>query len=139
MVQNCGFTWAGRGPERHRCGTPHVQARNIGYALDSPRRPVWDAPGFFCGSQAEYGIVDGIMGEEILCHPVSEYGKTSWRYAAGQEDAEGPWALIMVSMPGFSAFTVLRPPLVSVSTCLDTFKGGRMELGPVPSSGTSFM
>ena len=67
--------WEGAGSANRQ--DPHVQARNIGYALDSLHTAarLGCARFLFCGSQAEYGIVDGIMGEEILCHPVSEYGK----------------------------------------------------------------
>lgn len=56
---------------------PQVQARNIGYALDSLHTAarLGCTRFLFSGSQAEYGIVDGVMGEGIVCHPVSEYGK----------------------------------------------------------------
>lgn len=111
---------------------PHVQARNIGYALDSLHTAarLGCARFLFCGSQAEYGIVDGIMGEEILCHPVSEYGKDKLEVCRRAGEDAKALGIDYIHARIFSVYGPGDHPWSLVSTCLDTFlKGGRMELG----------
>ena len=122
--------WEGAGSANRQ--DPHVQARNIGYALDSLHTAahLGCTRFLFCGSQAEYGIVDGVMGEEILCHPVSEYGKDKLEVCRrAREDAKA-LGIDYIHARIFSVYGPGDHPWSLVSTCLDTFlKGGRMELG----------
>lgn len=90
----------------------------------------------FSGSQAEYGVCQSLMSEDMTCHPVSEYGKAKveagiqgaercqkWR-AEGISDMEFIHARI------FSIYGTGDHPWSLVNTCLDTFlDGGHMELG----------
>ena len=122
--------WEGAGSANRQ--DPHVQARNIGYALDSLHTAarLGCARFLFCGSQAEYGIVDGIMGEEILCHPVSEYGKDKLEVCRRAGEDAKALGIDYIHARIFSVYGPGDHPWSLVSTCLDTFlKGGRMELG----------
>ena len=122
--------WEGAGSANRQ--DPHVQARNIGYALDSLHTAarLGCARVLFCGSQAEYGIVDGIMGEEILCHPVSEYGKDKLEVCRRAGEDAKALGIDYIHARIFSVYGPGDHPWSLVSTCLDTFlKGGRMELG----------
>ena len=79
---------------------------------------------------AEYGIVDGIMGEEILCHPVSEYGKDKLEVCRRAGEDAKALGIDYIHARIFSVYGPGDHPWSLVSTCLDTFlKGGRMELG----------
>ena len=122
--------WEGAGSANRR--DPHVQARNIGYALDA----LQSAAGLGCsrflfgGSQAEYGIVDGLMGEDIPCHPVSEYGKDKLEVCRRAAEASGKLGITYLHARIFSVYGPGDHPWSLISTCLDTFlKGGHMELG----------
>ena len=122
--------WEGAGSANRQ--DPHVQARNIGYALDSlhPAARLGCARFLFCGSQAEYGIADGVMGEEILCHPVSEYGKDKLEVCRRAGEDAKALGIDYIHARIFSVYGPGDHPWSLVSTCLNTFlKGGRMELG----------
>ena len=122
--------WEGAGSANRQ--DPHVQARNIGYALDSLHTAarLGCARFLFCGSQAEYGIADGVMGEEILCRPVSEYGKDKLEVCRRAGEDAKALGIDYIHARIFSVYGPGDHPWSLVSTCLDTFlKGGRMELG----------
>ena len=76
------------------------------------RQPVWGAPGFFCGSQAEYGIADGVMGEEILCRPVSEYGKDKLEVCRRAGEEAKALGIDYIHARIFSVYGPGRPSLV---------------------------
>ena len=67
--------WEGAGSANRQ--NPELQRKNIGYALGSLRTAasLGCSRFLFTGSQAEYGICRGPMGEDQECRPVSEYGK----------------------------------------------------------------
>lgn len=122
--------WEGAGSANRQ--DPHVQARNIGYALDSLHTAarLGCARFLFCGSQAEYGIADGVMGEEILCRPVSEYGKDKLEVCRRAGEEAKALGIDYIHARIFSVYGPGDHPWSLVSTCLNTFlKGGRMELG----------
>ena len=122
--------WEGAGSANRQ--DPQVQARNIGYALDSLHTAarLGCTRFLFSGSQAEYGIVDGVMGEGIVCHPVSEYGKDKLEVCRRAQQAAGALGIDYVHARIFSVYGPEDHPWSLVSTCLDTFlKEGRMELG----------
>jgi nucleoside-diphosphate-sugar epimerase len=123
--------WEGAGSANR--SNPALQEKNIGYAMSALRTA--SALGcerfLFCGSQAEYGICNGPMREEMECHPVSEYGKDKLAVclAAGEEAKRLRMTYIHARV--FSVYGPGDHPWSLVSTCVDTFlKGGHMKLGP---------
>ena len=75
LVDDTHLGWEGSGSANRT--NPEIQARNIGYALEAlgAAARLGCTRFLFSGSQAEYGIADGLMREDSPCHPVSEYGK----------------------------------------------------------------
>lgn len=76
------FHMAWGGVNRQEIDSPEVQARNVSGSLDCVRaagllgcRVFMDA-----GSRVEYGAVDGVMEEDLDCHPINEYGKAKWEF-----------------------------------------------------------
>ena len=70
------------------------------------------------------------MGEEILCHPVSEYGKDKLEVCRRAGEDAKALGIDYIHARIFSVYGPGDHPWSLVSTCLDTFlKGGRMELG----------
>lgn len=122
--------WEGAGSANRQ--DPGIQARNIGYALDAleAARRLGCSRFLFSGSQAEYGIADGIMSEDIPCHPVSEYGKDKLEVCRQAQAASGALGITYLHARIFSVYGPGDHPWSLISTCLDTFlKGGHMELG----------
>ena len=62
-----GSIWAGTGAGSANRQDPELQARNIGYALEAVRTAgrLGCRRFLFTGSQAEYGITDQVMGEDL--------------------------------------------------------------------------
>ncbi|WP_320966908.1 NAD-dependent epimerase/dehydratase family protein, partial [Enterocloster bolteae] len=116
--------WEGAGSANRQ--DPHVQARNIGYALDSLHTAarLGCVRFLFCGSQAEYGIADGVMGEEILCHPVSEYGKDKLEVCRRAGEEAKALGIDYIHARIFSVYGPGDHPWSLVSTCLNTFLKG---------------
>ena len=122
--------WEGSGSANRK--NPEIQARNIGYALEA-----LGAAGrlgctrfLFSGSQAEYGILGGVMGEDSPCLPVSEYGKDKLEVCRRAGERARELGITYLHARIFSVYGPGDHPWSLVSTCLNTFlKGGRMELG----------
>lgn len=122
--------WEGAGSANRQ--DPEVQARNIGYALDAlgAASRLGCSRFLFSGSQAEYGIVEGIMSENMPCHPVSEYGKDKLEVCRQAAVASAGSGITYIHARIFSVYGPGDHPWSLVSTCLDTFlKGGHMEFG----------
>lgn len=122
--------WEGSGSANRT--NPEIQARNIGYALEAlgVAARLGCTRFLFSGSQAEYGIVDGLMREDSPCHPVSEYGKDKLEVCrrAGERAAE--LGITYLHTRIFSVYGPGDHPWSLVSSCVDTFlKGGHMEFG----------
>ncbi len=122
--------WEGSGSANRT--NPEIQARNIGYALEAlgAAARLGCTRFLFSGSQAEYGIVDGLMREDSPCHPVSEYGKDKLEVCrrAGERAAE--LGITYLHARIFSVYGPGDHPWSLVSSCVDTFlKGGHMEFG----------
>lgn len=122
--------WEGSGSANRT--NPEIQARNIGYALEAlgAAARLGCTRFLFSGSQAEYGIVDGLMREDSPCHPVSEYGKDKLEVCrrAGERAAE--LGITYLHTRIFSVYGPGDHPWSLVSSCVDTFlKGGHMEFG----------
>lgn len=122
--------WEGSGSANRT--NPEIQARNIGYALEAlgAAARLGCTRFLFSGSQAEYGIADGLMREDSPCHPVSEYGKDKLEVyrRAGERAAE--LGITYLHARIFSVYGPGDHPWSLVSSCVDTFlKGGHMEFG----------
>lgn len=122
--------WEGSGSTNRT--NPEIQVRNIGYALEAlgAAARLGCTRFLFSGSQAEYGIADGLMREDSPCHPVSEYGKDKLEvcHRAGERAAE--LGITYLHARIFSVYGPGDHPWSLVSSCVDTFlKGGHMEFG----------
>lgn len=122
--------WEGAGSANRE--NPQLQARNIDYALNALKTA--SALGctrfLFSGSQAEYGIVDGVMREDRECHPVSEYGKDKLKVLNLCAEKGGQLGITYIHARIFSVFGPGDHPWSLISTSMNTFlKGGVMELG----------
>ena len=123
--------WEGAGSANRQ--NPQLQARNIGYALEALQTAarLGCARFLFSGSQAEYGICSQPMSEELVCHPVSEYGKDKLKVCRMAADEAQRLGIEYVHARIFSVYGPGDHPWSLVSTCVDTFlKGGHMQLGP---------
>lgn len=128
--------WDGAGSENRT--KREMQQKNISYvqkALESAR-DLGCRRFLFSGSQAEYGVCQSLMSEDIACHPVSEYGKAKLeasRMAAGLCETwrnNGVCDIEYIHARIFSIYGTGDHPWSLVNTCLDTFLGGgHMDLG----------
>lgn len=122
--------WEGAGSANRQ--NPELQAKNIGYAMEALETAarLGCRRFLFSGSQAEYGICDGLMREDMDCHPVSEYGKDKLKVC---RQASARAKELNVEYLHCRIFSVYGPgdhPWSLVSTCVDTFlAGGHMEMG----------
>ena len=122
--------WAGSGSANRT--NPEIQARNIGYALEAlgAAARLGCTRFLFSGSQAEYGIADGLMREDSPCHPVSEYGKDKLEVCRRVGERAAELGITYLHARIFSVYGPGDHPWSLVSSCVDTFlKGGHMEFG----------
>lgn len=122
--------WEGSGSANRT--NPEIQARNIGYALEAlgAAARLGCTRFLFSGSQAEYGITDGLMREDSPCHPVSEYGKDKLEVCRRAGENAGELGITYLHTRIFSVYGPGDHPWSLVSSCVDTFlKGGHMEFG----------
>ena len=131
-----------RAPEAPTARTPRYRPATSGMPW-TPfiQRPAWDAPGSFSAApRPSTALWTALWGREscvILCLNTA---RISWRYAAGRSRPPGPWALI-TSTPGYSVSTARRttPGPWCQPAWIPSLRKGAWSLGPVPSSGISFM
>ena len=122
--------WEGSGSANRT--NPEIQARNIGYALEAlgAAARLGCTRFLFSGSQAEYGITDGLMREDSPCHPVSEYGKDKLEVCRRVGERAAELGITYLHARIFSVYGPGDHPWSLVSSCVDTFlKGGHMEFG----------
>lgn len=76
------FHLAWGGVNREEIDSPQVQARNVAGSLECVRTAARLGCGIFmdAGSRVEYGAVDGMMQEDVECHPINQYGKAKWEF-----------------------------------------------------------
>lgn len=128
--------WDGAGSENRT--KPELQQKNIPDLLKvmEGARQLGCKRFLFSGSQAEYGVCQSLMSEDMTCHPVSEYGKA--KLEAGIQGArlcqkwkaDGLCDMEFIHGRIFSIYGTGDHPWSLVNTCLDTFlEGGHMELG----------
>lgn len=76
------FHMAWGGVNRQEIDSLEVQARNVAASLECVKA----ASNLGCkifmdaGSRMEYGVVEGMMQEDIPCYPVNEYGRAKWEF-----------------------------------------------------------
>lgn len=72
------------GTDRVGRNSKEIQEKNIKFSIDTLNVAKTIGCQLFveAGSQAEYGIVDGVITEETLCSPVTEYGKAKLKFGA---------------------------------------------------------
>lgn len=130
------FGWDGSGSEGRQ--KAEVQKKNVEDSVKAllGAKSLKCRRFVFSGSQAEYGICQSLMREDMECHPVSEYGKAKVEFgrramemcARWRQLGEGEMEYIHARI--FSVYGPGDHPWSLVNTCLDTFlKGGNMELG----------
>jgi len=70
------------GVNREEIDSPKVQARNVSGSLDCVRTAARLGCTVFmdAGSRVEYGAVEGMMQEDVECHPVNQYGKAKLEF-----------------------------------------------------------
>ena len=76
------FHLAWGGVNREEIDSPEVQARNVSGSLECVRTAARLGCGMFmdAGSRVEYGAVDGVMREDVECHPINQYGRAKWEF-----------------------------------------------------------
>ena len=123
--------WEGAGSDNRK--KPELQRKNIGYALDSLETAARLGCGrfLFSGSQAEYGICEGVMREDMECRPVSQYGKMKTEVLKNASLRAAELGVAYLHTRIFSVYGPGDHPWSLVETCLDKFLAGEpMELGP---------
>ncbi len=122
--------WEGAGSDNRTLRD--VQQSNV----ESSLRAVRAAFGLGCrrflftGSQAEYGICDKLITEDMPCSPVSEYGKAKRAFAVQAEELCTKLSLDYIHGRIFSVYGPGDHPWSLVQSCLKTWsKGGEMRLG----------
>lgn len=122
--------WQGPGSANRR--DSRLQEQNVGFALSALETAAALGCGrfLFSGSQAEYGIAEGPMREDMECRPVSEYGKNKLKVCRRALDRAGQLGIQYIHTRIFSVYGPGDHPWSLVETCLDAFLGDRdMELG----------
>ncbi len=130
------FGWDGSGSNNRM--RADVQQKNV----DDSMKALWGAKNLGCnkfvfsGSQAEYGVYQTAMREDLPCYPVSEYGKAKVKFCHKAQELcrkwreQGKTSIEYIHARIFSVYGPGDHPWSLVNTCLDTFlKNGRMELG----------
>ena len=130
------FGWDGSGSENRM--KREVQQKNVEdslKALEGARR-LGCKRFLFSGSQAEYGIHNDTMNEEMPCNPVSEYGRAKLEFSNRALELTENWKKTGVSELEYihtRIFSVYGPgdhPWSLVESCLKSFhKGEYISLG----------
>ena len=124
------FGWDGIGSAGRN--DPEIQKKNLKHSMQAVKTAQELGCGrfLFSGSQAEYGITDGLMREDSPCHPVSEYGKDKLEVCRRAGEKAGELGITYLHTRIFSVYGPGDHPWSLVSSCVDTFlKGGHMEFG----------
>lgn len=90
----------------------------------------------FSGSQAEYGIHKEAMTEELICNPISEYGKAKVEFGKNAANLVQKWRLegdLPMEFIHTRIFSIYGPgdhPWSLVESCIDAFTSGKeLRLG----------
>ena len=94
----------------------------------------------FAAPKPSTALRTALWARRFCAVPVSEYGKDKLEVCRRAGEEAKALGIDYIHARIFSVYGPGDHPWSLVSTCLNTFlKGGRMELGHVPSSGISFM
>ncbi len=125
------FGWDGIGSVGR--GSPAIQRKNVEDTLKCMDAAIeLGCKSFlFAGSQAEYGLHDGMINEQTICMPVTEYGKAKrevfLRCFPAAQEARIKWYQARI----FSVYGVGDHPWTLVTSCVRTFlQSGNMNLSP---------
>lgn len=122
--------WDGAGSDNRT--KRDVQQNNVRMSLDAVRTAADMGCGrfIFTGSQAEYGIYHQPITEDMVCHPVSEYGKAKADFANQAKSICKNRKMEYIHTRIFSVYGPGDHPWSLVQSCLRTWQqGGEMKLG----------
>ena len=125
------FSWDGVGAEGR--SNKDMQQSNIRMTLDCLKAAakIGCKRFVFSGSQAEYGIHDGLITEETACNPVIEYGKAKLEVLRQAPEVSKEIGIDYVHLRIFSVYGPGDHSWTLVSKCLDSFmKNEEMVLSP---------
>lgn len=125
------FSWDGVGAEGR--GNQDIQQRNIRMTMDCLKvaAKIGCKRFVFAGSQAEYGIHDGLITEETACDPVIEYGKAKLEVLRQAPAVSKEIGIDYIHLRIFSVYGPGDHPWTLVSKCLDSFvKNEEIVLSP---------
>ncbi len=125
------FAWDGSGNQGR--ANREIQQKNIEYsmrALKTAQR-LGCEKFIFSGSQAEYGIVNGLISENTDCRPISEYGKAKSEFSEVAERFCEKIKLDFIHLRIFSVYGADDRPGTLVDLCVRGFNSGKaVRLGP---------
>lgn len=134
------FGWDGAGSKNRI--SREIQQKNVTDSLKvlEGARLLGCRSFLFSGSQAEYGIHNGVMTEDTLTDPVSEYGKAKVDFSRQAMELVGRWNKSGESFKYIHAriFSIYGPgdhPWSLVESCLRAFRTGEyISLGECTQS-----
>lgn len=121
--------WRGAGSDSRR--SEEVQRESVRDALSAvgAARALGCTRFLFTGSQAEYGLHSGLMGEDLVCRPTSPYGAAKLEVLTRAEKLCRDGGLDYGHVRIFSVYGPGDHPWSLVSSCTSAFlQGGHMEL-----------
>ncbi len=130
MVQSADaflhFAWGG--VNRAEIDSPAVQETNITSSLACVHTAHMLGCRLFmdAGSRVEYGISeDGIMTEQMECHPVNEYGKAKLSFYQKAVPLCGQWGMTYYHLRFFSVYGIGDHPWSIISTLVRDLPAGK--------------
>lgn len=119
------LAWGGVGAQGR--ANPEIQAYNVqmaqacllsAYEMNAKRF-------VFAGSQAEYGVNDELLMENLPCHPIIEYGKGKLQVLKNCSQLAKQLGIEYVHLRIFSVYGENDHPWTLVSSCINTFLQGK--------------
>lgn len=120
----CHFGWGGSGSGSR--SDKELQEENLQNSLRTVRaaKELGCKRFLFSGSQAEYGMHQELMTEEVSCSPRSIYGEAKLKMCSEGEKLCKELGLLYIHARIFSAYGPGDHPWTLVESCLDAFLGG---------------
>lgn len=119
------LAWGGtRGSER---SNSNIQMLNIENSI----KCLWAAKELSCkkfiftGSQAEYGVCNGVISEETLCNPATEYGKAKLEFYYKAKEIENELNLTYIHTRIFSIYGKGDQVNSLISQCVSAFSNNQ--------------
>lgn len=106
------------GVNRQEIDSPEVQSRNVAGSLACVRAAAALGCGIFmdAGSRVEYGLAEGMMQEDMPCHPINQYGKAKWEFYQKAEPLCRQLGLTYYHLRFFSVYGTGDHPWSIIST-----------------------